>query len=132
MASGLRAHAAGPRTKAGAVRSRPAAGRGGPRVRQMTTPIRGATTRRPRRTSGGGAAMPDDTKTMGRPDAPELTKAWETTCTALLDGHQLALTQWLQTIQRTSDEMAQLAETRFQLAMEAWSALAACRGPEDL
>jgi len=76
--------------------------------------------------------MPDDTKTMRRPDAPELTKAWETTCAALLGGHQLALTQWLQTIQRTSDEMAQLAETRFQLAMEAWSALAACRGPEAL
>jgi hypothetical protein len=76
--------------------------------------------------------MPDDTKTMRRPDAPELTKAWETTCTALLDGHQQALTQWLQSIQSVSDEMAQLAEARLQLAMEAWSALAACRGPEEL
>ena len=76
--------------------------------------------------------MPDDTKTMRRLDAPEPTKAWETTCTALLDGHQQALSQWLQAIKSISDEMAQLAETRFQLAMETWSALAACRGPEEL
>jgi hypothetical protein len=76
--------------------------------------------------------MPDDTKTMRRPDAAELTKAWDMTCTALRHGHQQALTQWLQTIQGISDEISRLTETRFQLGMEAWSALAACRGPEEL
>jgi hypothetical protein len=76
--------------------------------------------------------MPDDTKTMRRPDAPELSKAWDMTCTALLHGHQHALTQWLQTLQGISDEISQLAETRLQLAMDTWSALAACRGPEEL
>lgn len=76
--------------------------------------------------------MPDDAKTMRRPDAPELAKAWDMTCTALLQGYQQALTQWLRTMQSISDEISQLGEARFQLTMEAWSTLAACRGPEEL
>jgi hypothetical protein len=74
--------------------------------------------------------MPDDTKTIRR-KAPEPSKAWETTCTALLDGNQQALTQWLQTTQAIADEMSNLAEARMRLAMEAWSELAACRSPEE-
>jgi hypothetical protein len=34
--------------------------------------------------------------------------------------------------QGISDEISRLTETQFQLAIEVWSALAPCRGPEEL
>jgi phasin protein len=76
--------------------------------------------------------MPDDTKTIGRPAALEMTNGWSTTCTALLDGNQQALTQWVETMQGISEEISRLAATRLQLVMESWSALAACRSPEEV
>jgi hypothetical protein len=76
--------------------------------------------------------MPDDTKTIRRPEAPEMSKAWETTCSAVLDGHQRAVTNWLQAVQALTDEVSSLAVARLQLAMEACSAVVACRSPEEL
>ena len=74
--------------------------------------------------------MPNDVmKTMWRPEAHQLSEAWHTTSAALLDGHQQALTQLLETMQGISGEISQLAQTRLQLMIEAWSALAACRNP---
>jgi phasin protein len=75
--------------------------------------------------------MPDDTKSMRHREAPESTKAWETTCTAVLDGNQHALTQWLHGMQSLFDEISNLAEARWWLVMEAWAALAACRSLEE-
>jgi hypothetical protein len=76
--------------------------------------------------------MPDDTKTIPRIEVPELGKAWETTCTALLDGHQQALTHWLHVLRSLTDQVSGLAATRLRLTMEAYAALAACRSPEEL
>lgn len=76
--------------------------------------------------------MPDDTKTTRRLEIPELNKTWETTCTALLDGQQQAVTQWLRALQILTDEVSSLATARFQLVAEACSTLAACRSPEEL
>ena len=75
--------------------------------------------------------MPDDTKTTRRREAPEPSRLWETTCTALLDGNHQALTQWIQRMQGISEEISTLAEARLRLAMETWSALSACRTPEE-
>src|SRR5215470_13261941 len=98
----------------------------------MTNRIGGSSTGRPRHRSGGRGAMPDDTKTIRRPEASELSKAWETTCTALLDNHQEAMTHWLLVLRSLADQVSSLAATRLQLTMEAYSALAACRSPEEL
>jgi hypothetical protein len=76
--------------------------------------------------------MPDDAKPIARPEAPELSKMWETTWKALLDGHQRAVTHWLQALQVLADKVSALAATCLQLGMETWSALAACCTPEEL
>jgi hypothetical protein len=77
--------------------------------------------------------MPNDvTKTMGQAEAHQVSEAWHATSTALLNGHQQVLTQLLQTMQGISSELSQLAQMRLQLMLEAWSAMAACRNPEEV
>lgn len=76
--------------------------------------------------------MPDDTKTMRHGEASEKNKAWETTCTALLEGNQQAFTEWLYGARVLSEGISELTLARWQLAMEMWSAFAACRTPEEI
>ncbi len=77
--------------------------------------------------------MPNDVmKTVRCPEAQALGETWHATSTALLNGHHQALTQMLQTMQGISNEISQLAQMRLQLMLEAWSALAACRSPDEV
>ncbi len=77
--------------------------------------------------------MLDDTKsTLG---APEESKAWEaleSSCLVLLEGNQRGLSRWFQGAQALSDEISSSAKARVLLAVEGWSALAACRSAEDV
>jgi CRP-like cAMP-binding protein len=59
-------------------------------------------------------------------------RIWATTLSDLLDGNKKALLQWLQGTQAFSDEISGFAQARMQLMTEAWSALLACRSPEQL
>lgn len=76
--------------------------------------------------------MPDDTKSPMPRKAGDMSRAWDSACGAMLDGNQQMLAQWLAGAQTMSEEFAMLAEARLRLAIEAWSALAACRQPEDI
>jgi hypothetical protein len=50
----------------------------------------------------------------------------------MLDSHQQTVTHWFYLLRSLADEVSTLAATRLQLTMEAYSALAACRSPEEL
>ncbi len=63
---------------------------------------------------------------------PEESKAWESACLVLLEGNQRALTRWFQGAQALSEEISNSAKARVLLAVEGWSALAACRSTEDV
>ncbi len=74
--------------------------------------------------------MHDNTKsTQGE---PEESKTWESACLVLLEGNQRALGRWFQGAQALSEEISNSAKARVQLAIEGWSALAACRNAEDV
>jgi Phasin protein len=60
------------------------------------------------------------------------TGAWATAMSDLLDGNKRVLMHWLEGTQAFSDEVSGLAQARMQLATEAWSALLACRTPEQV
>ena len=75
--------------------------------------------------------MPDETKMAPSGATPEGSTTWDATCATVIEGSQHALSRWLQDLQTLSGELANLAQARMQFALDAWSALAACRGPED-
>jgi hypothetical protein len=60
------------------------------------------------------------------------TGAWATTLSDVLDGNKRALVQWLEGTQAFSDEVSDVTQARMLLTMEAWSALLACRSPEQV
>jgi hypothetical protein len=64
-------------------------------------------------------------------EAPQ-TRAWATTLSELLDGNKRALLHWFQGTQAFSDEVSGFTQQRMLLTMEAWSALLACRSPEQV
>jgi hypothetical protein len=59
-------------------------------------------------------------------------RTWATTVSDLLDCNKRVLMHWLEGTQAFSDEVSGLAQARMQLATEAWSALLACRSPEEV
>jgi len=61
-----------------------------------------------------------------------LTGAWETTLSDLLDGNRRSLAQWFQGTQAFCDEVSGFAQARLLVTMEVWSALLACRSPEQV
>jgi hypothetical protein len=75
--------------------------------------------------------MPDETKMTQPSAAPHPSRTWDATCATVIEGSQHALSRWLHDMQTFSGEMSNLAQARTQFALDAWSALAACRGPED-
>jgi hypothetical protein len=76
--------------------------------------------------------MPNDVRKTTRSEVQELSETWHATSTALLNGHQQAIGQMLQTMQDISNEISRLAQMRLQLMLEAWSTLAACRTPDEV
>jgi hypothetical protein len=60
------------------------------------------------------------------------TEALADTLSDLLDGNKRALTQWLHGTQAFTDEVLRISRSRTLLAIEAWSALLACRSPEQM
>ena len=75
--------------------------------------------------------MPDETKMTQPGRSAEPSKTWDATCATVIEGSQHALSRWLHDMQILSDEISNLAQARTRFALDAWSALAACRGPED-
>ena len=71
--------------------------------------------------------MPDATGTTQQHQAAR-TAAWATTVSDL----KRALEQWFQGMQTCSDEISRFVQARALLTMEAWSALRACRSPEQM
>jgi Phasin protein len=75
--------------------------------------------------------MLDATSMTQQRQAPQ-AGAWAATWSDLIDGNKRALMQWLQGTQAFSAEVSSAAQARMLLAMEAWSALLACRSPEQV
>jgi hypothetical protein len=73
-------------------------------------------------------------------DASDMTKQHEASQTAaladtlsdMLDGNKRALLQWLHGTQALFDEVSGIARARMLFTVEAWSALLACRSPEQV
>ena len=75
--------------------------------------------------------MMDATNTTQKRQASQ-AEAWATTLSDLIDGNKQALVRWFRGTEALSDETLALARARMLLAMEAWSALLACRSPEQV
>ena len=75
--------------------------------------------------------MPDVTITSQQRQTSE-SRAWAKALSDLLDGNKQSLMQWLQGAQAFSDELSSFAQARMLLTMDAWSALLACRSPEQV
>lgn len=75
--------------------------------------------------------MPDAANPMRQRQTSD-PKAWAATLSNLLDDNKQALLQCFQGVQAFSDEVSSFAQARMLLAMDAWSALLACRSPEQL
>jgi hypothetical protein len=73
----------------------------------------------------------DATNTTQQRQAAQ-TEAWATTMADLIDGNKQALMQWFRGTQALSDETLAIGRARTLLAIEAWSALLACRTPEQV
>jgi len=73
--------------------------------------------------------MPEDKPRSGQAKAqPE---AWGAACTALMEGNQQMFARWMQAFIALSQEVAQFTQSRLSEDAAAWSALAACRNPEE-
>jgi|SRR6516165_8737211 hypothetical protein len=75
--------------------------------------------------------MLDATNTTQQRQASQ-TEAWATTLSDLIGGNKQALVRWFRGTQALSDETLDIARARMLLAVEAWSALLACRSPEQV
>lgn len=72
--------------------------------------------------------MPDDTNS---PAAKGNTVPWDSAYSPLIQGNQQALARWVRVLVELTQEVAQFTQQRLHEDMAAWSALAACRKPEE-
>ncbi len=75
--------------------------------------------------------MPDDVKAKKRRDTQGSNREWGAAYAAWLEGSQSAFGHWMQTLFALSQEMTQFTQARLQEDVAAWSALTACRSPEE-
>lgn len=75
--------------------------------------------------------MLDTTDTTQQRQASQ-SPALADTLSDLLDANRRALVQWLDGTQAFSDAVLGIARARMMLTIEAWSALFACNGPEQV
>lgn len=75
--------------------------------------------------------MPED-KTTQSAETKSLHEPWGAACAAAMEGNQQAMTRWMRALLALSHEVAQFTQTRLQEDAAAWSALAACRNPEEV
>jgi hypothetical protein len=74
--------------------------------------------------------MPED-KAMRSDQAKGYHEPWGAACAALMEGNQQAAARWMRALLALSQEVAQFAQSRLQEDAAAWTALGACRSPED-
>jgi len=60
------------------------------------------------------------------------SRTWVKTWSDLFDGNKQSLMQGLEGAQPFLDELSNFAQARMLLKMDAWSALLACRSPEQV
>jgi len=74
--------------------------------------------------------MPDD-KSTSSSHAKTHPDAWGAACTALMEGNQQAFARWMRALIALYQEVAQFTQDRLQEDAAAWSALTACRSPDE-
>jgi len=75
--------------------------------------------------------MPED-KTTQSTDTKSLHEPWGAACAAVMEGNRQAMSRWMRALLALSQEVAQFTQTRLQEDAAAWSALAACRSPDEV
>lgn len=76
--------------------------------------------------------MADKPDTASQRETTRQVREWEAHCANLVEGQQRVLTRYLEGFRTLSDEISEIAKARLRLSTEAWSALAACRNPEEV
>lgn len=74
--------------------------------------------------------MPDDKMTRAKQGKAH-PEALGAACTTLMEGNQQAFARWTQALIAFSQEIAHFTQHRLQEDAAAWSALAACRSPDE-
>lgn len=75
--------------------------------------------------------MPED-KTKQSTETKPLDEPWGVACAAAMEGNQQAMSRWMRALLALSQEVAQFTQMRLQEDAAAWSALAACRSPDEV
>ena len=74
--------------------------------------------------------MPED-KTTQSSSAKTHREPWGAACTAMTEGNQQVVARWMRALLALTQEITQFTHNRLEEDAAAWSALSACRSPEE-